>query len=76
MLIDILGMTEGTFVIMAIIIAIVFFAIWYNIIRSASKSYAVIQLQKIQIKLLKEIALKNGVEEKKVEEIYKESHSY
>jgi hypothetical protein len=76
MFIDILGMSDGGFIILTIVIAIILFAVWYNIIRSASKSYAIVQLQKMQVKLLKEIALKNGVDEKKVDEITHDVYNF
>ncbi|HLF45539.1 MAG TPA: hypothetical protein VI548_03900 [Chitinophagaceae bacterium] len=41
----------------------------YLIIQSATKSSSILKLQRMQVELLREIALQNGVEAEKVNEI-------
>lgn len=69
MLIDIFDQDPFTLFIMGVILISVFFVIWFNIIRSASQSNKLIELEKMQIRLLKEIAEKNGAEINRIEEI-------
>ena len=52
------------------------FLIWsvilYYIIASASRSQKIARMQRMQVKILKEIALKNGVDEQKINDIVNE----
>ena len=51
---------------------IIWFAIVWNIIASATRSRSIMKLQRMQVELLKEIALKNGVEPDKIDGIIAE----
>jgi hypothetical protein len=48
---------------------IIWGAILYIIIRSATSSKFSLKLQRMQVELLQEIALKNGVDTKRIQEI-------
>jgi len=66
---DILGMDATGFYFLCIIVIAVSLIVWYNIIRSATKSSSIMELNKMQVKLLKEIALKSGVTPEEVDKI-------
>jgi hypothetical protein len=51
---------------------LVWAVILYNIVASASRSQKLARMQAMQIKILKEIALKNGVDPQKIEDIINE----
>ena len=60
--------TEGIIVLGLIVLAIILW-INYAIIEAATKSKSVLKLHRMQVELLKELALKSGVDEEKVNEI-------
>ncbi|HEY2720822.1 MAG TPA: hypothetical protein VGI82_03800 [Chitinophagaceae bacterium] len=67
-----LQIDESTLPFLYIIGFFVWLIILFQIIRSATKAKAIVGLMKVQADLLKEIALKNGVEQERIEEILKQ----
>ena len=56
----------------ALIVLSVWAVILYNIVASASRGQKLARMQAMQIKILKAIALKNGVDPQKIEDIINE----
>ena len=56
----------------ALFVLLVWSIILYNIVASASRGQKHARMQAMQIKILKEIALKNGVDLQKIEDIINE----
>ena len=56
-------------IIILIIIALVYFVILYLIIEAATRSRRIMNLQRMQVDLMREIALKGGVEPERINEI-------
>lgn len=75
MLIDILGLGDTAFAIAVILALVIFIAIWYNIIQSATKSRSILKLHRMQVEILKEIALINGVPPEKIDAIIAEHNN-
>lgn len=72
MLIDILGLGDTAFAVAVILALVIVIAIWYNIIQSATKSRSILKLQRMQVEILKEIAIINGVPADKIDGIISE----
>ena len=58
-----------TIILLSIVSLGITFGIMYVIIQGATKSRMILKLQRMQVELLTEIALKNGVEAKRIFEI-------
>ena len=61
-----------TIIILSILALGITLGIMYAIIQSATKSRMILNLQRVQVELLQEIALKNGVAAERISEIIAE----
>ena len=61
-----------TIIVLSILALGITLGIMYAIIQSATKSRMILNLQRVQVELLQEIALKNGVEAERISEIFAE----
>ena len=68
------NMESSEIIALALIVLAINLWIIYNIIQAATKSKSILKLQRMQVELLKEIALKNGVAAERVREII-ETHN-
>jgi hypothetical protein len=68
------NMESSEIIALALIVLAINLWIIYNIIQAATKSKSILKLQRMQVELLKEIALKNGVAAERVSEII-ETHN-
>jgi len=63
--------TSG-FTAIALFVLLIWTVVLYNIIASASRSQKIARMQRMQVKILKEIALKNGVDQQRIDDIVSE----
>ena len=67
-----LEIDAGSVVAISLLTLLAWAFVLYYIIAGASRSQNIVRMQRMQVKILKEIALKNGVDEQKINDIIAE----